>query len=479
MDISSPNVLLLLVDQERYDVSAPDGVDVETPNIDRLRQDGMTFTRAYTPTSICASARASLLSGYYPHTHGMLNDCHKSDAIIRNLPAEISTVGEHLQEAGYRSTFAGRWLVGADQTAEDFGFEPVTGDGTTEDDSAFRAYQRAQGIDPDAIELSDQIYTTTPEPELVAAKTSTPPEGTRIAYYTEKTIESLSEHAQTTRPFFHLLDFARQHQAYVVPEPYASMYDPTDIVPWENFREAYGAKPQVQKNYLEYRGVTHLEWDDWAEAAAKYFGFISFVDAHIGRVLDAIDELGLENTAVVHTADHGDFTGGHRQFNKGPMMYEEAYHIPLMIRWPELVESGVESEHFVRLLDLMPTVLEMADHPVPDDIHGRSLVPLLRGEDPPDWPTSLFAEYHGSGFGLYSQRMVRTDEYKYVYNTPDIDELYDLSEDPSELHNLIDDPDYRAIRAELKRELLEWMERTDDMIRQWSRQVLAPGEHHD
>lgn len=185
----------------------------------------------------------------------------------------------------------------------------------------------------------------------------------------------------------------------------------------------------------------------------------------MGRILDALDEQGLAaSTVVVHTADHGDFTGSHRQFNKGPLMYEETYHVPPMVRWPRVVEPGTTCDAFVRLHDLMPTCLELGGVEPPDGLHARSLRPLFEGSIPADWPDSMFAEYHGDEFGFDSQRMVRTDEYKYVFNSPDENELYDLSRDPDELRNLREHPEYQSVRADLEARLARWMRRTDDTL---------------
>lgn len=472
---SPPNVLLILSDQERYDVSAPDGPPVETPNIDRLAAEGMRFERAYTPISICSSARGSLLSGLYPHTHGMINNCHEEDAIRRNFPEDIPTFGEYLDDAGYAPTYAGKWHVGRDQVPADFGFTYYGGGDGSHDskDDDFREYQRSLGVDPDSIQLEEALYTSNPDPTLIAAKTPIPVEATRTYYLAERTIEALEDHAAGENPFFHRVDFVGPHHPYVVPEPYASMYDPDAIDPWDTFAETFEGKPRVHEKYLAYRGVEHLSWEEWAPAVAKYFGFVTMIDEQIGRILDAVDRLDLDDTAVFHTADHGDFTGSHRQFNKGPLMYEETYHIPLIVRWPQVIEAGTSSDAFVRLLDLMPTFLEMTGITPPENIHGRSIVSLLQGEQPDEWPETLFAEYHGDEFGLYSQRMVRSNRFKYVYNVPDRDELYDLQADPAELRNLIDHPDYQEVVAEHRERLREWMNDTSDPIHRWSQKALA------
>lgn len=471
MTHSQPNILLILSDQERYAVSAPDGPAVQTPNMDRLRKEGMYFEKAYTPISICSSARGSLLSGQYPHNHGMLNNCHEKDAIQKNFPTNIPTFGNLLKEDGYTNTYVGKWHVGQDQQPSDFGFEYFGGDdGGLFDDSSFHRYQKEQGVNLSDIELEDQIRTS--NGDLIAAKASLPKEATRTYYLTERTIELLKEKTPQETPFFHRTDFIGPHPPYVIPEPYASMYDPDKILQWGSHSQDYKNKPAAYEKYLLYRGVDHLTWKEWSEAVAKYFGFVTFIDDQIGRILETLDELDIRNTAVIHTADHGDFTGGHRQFNKGPLMYEETYHIPLIARWPTAIEPGTVCEEFVQLLDLMPTFLDMADISIPQTVDGRSLVPLFRETLPEEWPEAAFAEYHGDEFGLYSQRMIRTKKYKFIYNSPDINEFYDLEEDPHELRNLIDSPNYQDQKEMLMEKMASWMKRTDDTMATYAEHIL-------
>ena len=474
---TDPNVLLLLTDQERYDVSAPGGPAVWTPTMDCLQSEGMRFDRAYTPISICSSARASLLTGLYPHAHGMLNNCHEPDAVQPNLPADLPTFGELLTGAGYDNSYIGKWHVGRDQTPADFGFEYLGGGDGRHDagDAAFRDHLRSHGVEPGEVELEDAVYTD--EGQLLAATTPVPAEATRPYYLAERTIDRLGD-VDGDEPFFHRADFVGPHHPYVVPEPYASMYDPDDIEPWPTFDETFDGKPRAHEQYLAYRGVEGFDWDRWSDAVAKYFGFVTFIDHQMGRILDALDDEGLaESTAVVHTADHGDFTGSHRQFNKGPLMYEETYHVPLMVRWPDVVEPGSTCEAIVRLHDLMPTFLDLGGVDPPDGLHARNLRPLLEGSRPADWPDSVFCEYHGDEFGLYSQRMVRTRDRKFVFNSPDRNELYDLARDPHELRNLVDHPEYESVRADLERRLAEWMRETDDVLSTWVADLLtADGE---
>ncbi|WP_121741792.1 sulfatase-like hydrolase/transferase [Natronorubrum halophilum] len=486
-----PNVLFVLTDQERYDCTAPDGPPVETPAMDRLSSEGTRFSRACTPISICTSARASLMTGRFPHGHGMLNNSHEADAIRPNLPPGIPTFSERLADSGYECSYTGKWHVGRGKTPEDFGFSYLGGSDKHHDDidDAFREYREERGVPLGEVDLEEELYTGDDprdgsEGTFVAAKTPVDVEETRAWFLAERTIDAIEAHADGDgdsddgAPFFHRADFYGPHHPYVVPEPYASMYDPDAIEPPESYAETYDGKPQVQANYLAYRGVDGLDWECWAEATAKYWGFVTLIDDQFERILEALEKYGLtEETAVVHASDHGDFIGNHRQFNKGPLMYDDTYRIPLQMRWPGVTEPGSVCDAPVHLHDLAATFLEMGNVGIPESFDSRSLVPLLEAGDDPKtvhegWPDSTFAQYHGDEFGLYTQRMVRTDRYKYVYNGPDIDELYDLEADPAELQNLIDHPEYADVRREMRERLIEWMEETDDPNRGWVPDVL-------
>jgi arylsulfatase A-like enzyme len=467
---SRPNILLLLTDQERADLVDPDGLPVETPNVDRLRDAGTWFDRAYTPTSICTSARASLLTGLYPHAHGLINNSHEADAVRTELPEDLPTFGESLADAGYENGYVGKWHVGR-RGPDPFGFEYAGGSDHFHDDldDRYDRYRDSLGVGAERIE--EPVYAAVGDEEmLVSGTTSLPPEATRTYFLAELTVEAIERRAASDddAPFFHRTDFYGPHHPYVVPEPYASMYDPDDVDPWPSYAETFDGKPRAHDEYRRYRGVDGFDWETWAEVVAKYFGFATFIDDQIGRILDALEESGLdEETVVVHTSDHGDFAGSHRQFNKGPLMYEQTYRIPLVVRHPT-EETVSETDAFVHLHDLMPTFLDWADVAVPDGLHARSLVSVLSEGTPDGWRDSAYAQYHGDEFGLYSQRMVRTDRYKFVYNGPDTNELYDLEDDPHELHNLADHPHYEGARREMRDRLVRWMDDVDDPLGRWA-----------
>ncbi|KKL71367.1 hypothetical protein LCGC14_2095610, partial [marine sediment metagenome] len=197
---------------------------------------------------------------------------------------------------------------------------------------------------------------------------------------------------------------------------------------------------------------------------AAFLGALSYTDSVLGDFFRFLDDSGLEaDTAMIFTADHGDATGSHRHFEKAGTMYDEVYRVPLIVQ-PPAGPRGVEVRQFVRLMDLMPTIVELAGADAPESIDGRSLTPLMTGRPPDDWPDAVYCEHHGEVWGLMTQRMVRTHRWKYVFNPHDLDELYDLSSDPAELTNLIDSRAHDDVLSEMKARLMGWNDATGDVF---------------
>lgn len=218
-----------------------------------------------------------------------------------------------------------------------------------------------------------------------------------------------------------------------------------------------------------------MEWDQWKPVVTRYYAIISQMDDAIGRVLHALYESGQwENTLVIVTADHGGMCGSHRMLDKHYVLYDDVVHVPLLMAWPGRISSGMRRRELVcHALDLGPTLLELTGgEPVETD--GRSLVPLLFGEKPKDWRREVVATYNGQQFGLYTQRMLRTPEWKYIWNTTDVDELYDMTQDKGELHNLIYEQQHQERIQYFRKRLLEILEREGDGLvkTQWMRDQL-------
>jgi arylsulfatase A-like enzyme len=285
------------------------------------------------------------------------------------------------------------------------------------------------------------------------------------AWAADRTIALLDALAQAERPFMIFTSFFGPHFPYAVPAPYDRMYDPAQVERWTNFDETFEGKPLIQQKEMLRWNASHLTWPDWQRVIAHYWGYCTYIDDQIQRVLDRLDGLGLaENTVVIYTTDHGDMLGSHRLFNKGFYMYDEIYRVPLVVRWPGTTPPGSQCDAFVSLVDLMPTLLEMGGARVPGDLDGRSLAPFLRGDGVADWADDVYAEYHGYESALCSQRMVRTWSWKYIYNPCFEDELYDVASDPGELNNVAGELGYAHVLRRMKARLVRWLARTHDTI---------------
>ena len=245
------------------------------------------------------------------------------------------------------------------------------------------------------------------------------------------------------------------------------MYDPALVERAPSMAETFEGKPAVQRWYNGHWAFDTYAWEAWQKLVAMYWGYVTLIDQQIGRILDTVDELGLQdNTAVFFSADHAGFVGGHRLADKGPAMYDDIYRIPMLIRWPGIARPGTDCAAMVTLMDLMPTLLDVAGLRVPEHVAGRSIVPLLKGDLPADWPTEVYLQFHGHHFP-YPQRGIRTHTHKLVINPPDVNELYDLMIDPHELHNVYDDPAYARVRDALMRRLYAHLESSGDNFRHW------------
>ncbi|MBO0727795.1 MAG: sulfatase-like hydrolase/transferase [Acidimicrobiaceae bacterium] len=461
-----PNVLVVLLDQLRYDVVA-DPARCDTPHLDRLCGEGALFEQHYTPTGLCSPARASLMTGLYPHTHGVVNNVHGRTAVLRDLPDGDRTVGEFLTDAGYRTGYVGKWHLGMTKGATERGFAEVRfPEGEHEPSVAvgLEDYRDAMVFTRPRHDRGQRfpLYLSDPVPQsLVPAN---------LAF--DGALDLLESYASGTQPFFLLVSFPEPHHPTILPEEFVDRYDPASLEPWPSFGDSFEGKPRTNEALLRHFGVAEFTWEDWAPVVARYLATVTMLDALIGRMMDELERRGwADHTMVLVTTDHGDMTGNHRQFNKGPVMYEDVYHIPLLIRTPDAQQRRVGA--LTTHLDLLPTIAEFTGIKLPPrSWAGQSLMPWLRGEDP-GWRSSLLCEYHGDEFGLYSQRMVRRGSHKLVYNPNDVSELYDLAVDPHELHNLAGHPECSTMQRELEQELLAMMRETGDGLAEFAGMMLG------
>ena len=461
--MSRPNILLIHADQHRADCIGVNGHPfIQTPNLDRLAAEGANFTRAYTPIPLCTPARTSLLTGQWATQHGVI--ANPGTEAERRLAEGTPTFSQSLRNSGYFLGYVGKWGVDSQRAPTHFGFNLYVSE---------RDYTRQR-----------QTMGLPPKPGrngwFGEVDEAIQPEQSQLAWGADMTIQLLKHAADQDRPFFLRWDPSEPHLPNVVPEPYATMYPPPQIPPWPNFADPLAGKPYIQQQQRRTWGIEGWEWEKWAPIVGRYLGEITLLDQQIGRVLETLATLGLaENTVVIYSADHGDLCGGHGMIDKHYVMYEELVRVPLLLRWPAQVVAGQKVETFVSsALDLAATFCALGEIEPPASFVGQNLLPYLQqiGESnsvAPAGRDAIFSTYHGNQFGLYTQRMVRTSTWKYVWNATAEDELYDLVNDPGELNNQALNLDYTNQLHTLRLQLLTWMEQTNDRaLNPWLHQQM-------
>lgn len=473
MSKTSTNVLLILLDQVRTDVlGCYGGRWVATPNIDRLAREGIRFDRAYTTISICSPARASMFSGFHTHRHGMLYNTTGCLYGRNELADGISLISEPLLASDCRCGYAGKWHIDC-RGPHGHGFTGtrVPGFGLPGYVPEYDEWLKTHGH-PGQCSVRVRDYRTPdgigeagmPVPYGYDGIIELPTELTPAGFVAERTIDLLQ--TLSADRFFITASFWGPHHPALPNPDFAGTCDPGKVQPWPSFAEDISGRPRIQQRYRNDLNPTFsgTDWESWRLTVARHHDFLAMIDSQIGRILDALDALGLSrNTVVIFSSDHGDTLGCHGgQFDKGPYMFEETYRVPLLMRFPDRVQSGAVTHSLASNLDLYATILDLLGVPVPAGRHSLSLSPIR--EDPEATVRRrALAQFNGFDLrGQYMQRMLHTGTLKYVFNPGDFDELYDLEHDPYELTNVIEDPAYASVRRDLAAELISEMEQVSD-----------------
>ena len=476
------NVISILTDQHRVDTLGAYGNEiVRTEHLDALAATGTRFDRWYTPTAICTPARASVLTGAAPFRHKVLANYERNVGYQEDLPDGFFTFSEALRGAGYNCGLIGKWHAGTHKLRADYGFDgaELVGWHNDVDNPDYLDYLEERGLP--GYQVSDHMRGTLPNGSpgnLLAARLHQPLEATFEYYLAERTIQLLRRYSDDLRssqtPFYLGLNFFGPHLPYAVPDEYFDMYDPAAIELPASVQETFADKPPVQANYSAHWTFDTMSEADSRKLIAVYWGYVTLIDEQIGRVLAVADELGLmDSTAVMFSSDHGEFTGSHRLHDKGPAMYEDIYRTAGIVRVPGAPAGQVRRE-FVSLLDTTATVLEWCGLDPSPAVDSRSLLPLVRGEQP-DWDPAIVCEFHGHHFP-HPQRMLRTDRYKLVINPDSVNELYDLWTDPDELHNRYQHPEMAEIRSGLITDLYRRLRSRGDNFYHWMTSMYDIGE---
>ncbi|MBO9610169.1 MAG: sulfatase-like hydrolase/transferase, partial [Paenibacillaceae bacterium] len=301
-----------------------------------------------------------------------------------------------------------------------------------------------------------------------AGEITSPVESTVDYYLAEQAIHYIDEFRQRDRPFFFSLNFWGPHEPYVAPTRFLDLYRDAELEPWPNFEDDQTDKPSIHRIK---KGNT-TEWNDFVPYIKHYYAFMSCIDEQIGRVLDHLRRHGLyDDTVIIFTADHGESLGIHGGLcDKSYFMYEETCRIPLIVKPAAGLAASRREERFVGTCDIHATIVDLAGGKPFPGADGRSFAPMLEQKPLPDWPDSIVTEGAGLESAMFTQRMIRKENVKYVFNCGDLDELYDLAADPHELRNLIHDEASAKLLREMRQSLADWMERHEDgLLRQFVR----------
>ena len=478
------NIAYILLDQVRLDMLGTYGHKiVKTPNMDAIAADGIKFTNAFTPASVCGPARTSLFTGQMPSNHELMRNSEKGgqgDPKLDN-PNIISEMGD------YANYLIGKWHVGKTVLPRDFGFRGHNFDGYGYPGSGvYKNMVFAQGPaqEPryadwlkekgfEIPEVTNAYFGENPHlrvQELCGFLSGTR-ESTLPFFVVDEAKKAILEAKKENKPFFVWMNFWGPHTPCVVPEPYYSMYKPEDVVLDESFYNPMDGKPLHYKDIAKMWGVWEATEERWKEIICKFWGYITLIDDAIGEFVKFLKEEGLyDDLFLAITADHGDAMGAHKMIEKGEFMFDTTYRIPMIIKDPLANRKGVEDDNFVYLHDLTPTCNEVAGKKAPDFFDGESLLPILR-EGKRNNRKGVLGQLAGH-FVAFEQRMWRRNDYKLVFNATDVGELYDLKNDPGELHNLFYDEKYAKIKREMLEELHAEMVKIKDPLENWLYRIV-------
>ena len=449
-----PNVVFIMSDDHAaHAISAYGSRINQTPNLDRIAESGIRMDAAFCTNSICAPSRAAILTGTYNHINGVTT-------LNTHLDDSLWTFPQSLQSAGWQTALFGKWHLGHGDGHDPSGFDHwrvLPGQGH---------YHNPVFLDSVDGVVERGGYVT----DLI----------------TDDCIEWL-DRRDAERPFALFCQHKAPHRTWEPDAAHFTMYDDVEIPYPDSFRDDLAGRAEVVRavrmRMLDLDPITDLkatvppgltldEEIDWRyqRYIKDYLRVVASIDDNVGRLLDHLDAEGLtDHTIVVYTSDQGFFLGDHGWFDKR-LMYEQSLAMPLLIRYPAAIAPGSTRDDIVVNVDFGPTLLDLCGVDVPDHVQGRSFAPVLRGESPDDWPTSMYYRYWMHNDGAHAcpaHYGVRTTTHKLIcyYNDP-LDqpgargpvnpvewELFDLVADPLEIDNLYGRPGTEALTAELTAEL--------------------------
>ena len=403
-----------------------------TPHIDRLANEGMRFENGFVSNALCAPSRATLLTGTYSHINGMEGNPEVKGRLGEAQPSfdeAQETFPKILKRNGYQTGMVGKWHLPANPGKVGFDY------------FVFKKGAGGPYYDPAGYLGNPHFGSTTIVPQRYV--------GYETDVITDLVIKGIK---RFTQPFMMMVQFFNAHRPFDPPHKYEHIYDGVRIPEpgtfWDDYKKRAAPAREAQMriedmpDFHASASLTPRQRKQWnyQQFMAHFLGTMKAQDDNIGRLLDFLDKTGLaENTIVIYTADHGFFLGDHGWFDKR-FMYEQAIRVPWIIRYPGQIKAGSVPTEWTVNIDNAPTVLDLAGLPIPARMQGKSLVPILQGNSPPDWRTSMYYHYYEFGQPHWVVPMygIRTRRHKLIgYYTVNEWELFDLDNDPDEMDSLL------------------------------------------
>jgi len=465
------NLVLFLPDQQRADtIACYGGKKVHAPNLNKLASESVVFERAYVTHPVCTSSRSSLITGTWPHINGCTRNSVALDRRFRSF-------AELIDDKDYRTAYMGKWHLGEDGPARR-GFHQWI---STEERGDYTAFLLSMGVAPD---MKDGAFS-----EL--AISNLPVELSRPKFLEKHACEFIERHFRD--PFILVVGFVEPHSPYNGPlndehplseidlDPSATLPE-SDNIPlrYRLMREWQQARAIRDRQRLPHQFFFGVTPDEYRSIKQRYLGLVTLVDQSIGAILGCLERFGLiDNTVVVHTSDHGDSLGAHHLFAK-EVMFEEAARVPFLIRLPGQ-KRGKRVPQPLSHIDLVPTLLDLLGQPKHPQCAGKSLQPVIHGEALP--PENVFIEWAPNrtkikkGTSLAPRRMINravdestrtvvsSDGWKLCLRNKDLNELYNLTDDPLETRNLYSDRQYASVVSRFADEIHRWQESTHDKLK--------------
>src|SRR4051812_28761134 len=435
------NIVFILTDDHRYDAMGflKGQAFLQTPVLDSIARDGAHIKNGFVTTALCSPSRASILTGLYAHKHRVVDN-------NTAIPPGTQFFPQHLQKAGYTTGFFGKWHMGNTGDQPQPGFDKwvsFQGQGSY--------LPEKNGLNVDGKHVPQKGYITDELTDYALDWLRTVPKG---------------------KPYFMCLSHKAVHSEFIPAERHKGRYKDAKFVPPPTMAAtgdmARNRPRWVQDQRNSWHGVEYPYHSDLdiAEYYKRYAETLLAVDESAGRVLDALRQRGeLDSTLVVYMGDNGFAFGEHGLIDKRTA-YEESMRVPMLARCPELFQGGQTIKPVIANIDVAPTLLAVAGLQAPDAYQGRNFLPLLQGKQIP-WRDSFLYEYYWERNFPQTPTMhaLRGDRYKYIryHGIWDLNELYDLQEDPLETNNLINNPKLAGVVKEMNEKLFTILQSTDGM----------------